>query len=211
MMNWPEFKAWVTAKNPAVQFREDAIKYRVFAWDGPDYNECEIFKDSPSRVNFSPEQVDQNTSWREDFETNYKADSNWAIGSRAYPFATGDFDFQRKGMFNTVTTSEYDMFMKVWDDHLYLNGGTLYCGTGFTFGDWAEMAIVDHDNLLGYGVDFVLKTWILSSYPDPTGKCEIITPYAGNPPKNFYIRVKYHRIGEATVPVAVNFNFHKAI
>ena len=76
---------------------------------------------------------------------------------------------------------------------------------------WAEMAIVDHDNILGYGVDTVLKTWIISSYPASDGKCEIQTPYAGNPPKDMYIRVRIHRTGSETFSVAVNLNFHKAI
>jgi len=187
----------VVKKNLNNQFTEDTFGYDLY---GPDSNgltwHIRILKNSDDAT---------------DFVANRKAAFNFAIGIRSYSFSTSDFDFQRKGVFATVNTTEFDIFVKVWDDNLYLNGGTMYCGTGFTFGDWAEMAIVDHDNLLGYGVDFVLKTWILSSYPAPDGKCEITTPYAGKPPENMYIRVKYHRTGSADIPVVVNLNFHKAI
>jgi hypothetical protein len=199
LQRWSDFKSiCITRKNLNCQFVEYEDRYEL---GGPDAGAILWTLTMPKTQPPSEEQLD--------FEA-YKTAFNWAIGNRPYPFSTSDFLYARDGVFGVVDADEFDLWLKIWDDGLYLNGGFLYCGPGFVFGTWAEMAIVDKDGIMA-PPGTVLQTWVRRSYPPPDGKCDVSTPYAGNPPKGVYIRVRLHRTGQETFPVAVNFNIHKAI
>lgn len=199
MMTWTDFKALcVVKKNLTLQYEESPTEYSIWAKEEQERYDCVIGKDSPPTVDQS------------DFESHYKTESNWAIGQRPYPFATGDFDYARDGVFEVVDSDDFDIWFKIWDSGLYMDGGFMYCGEGFVFGTWAEMSIMDRDGVYApAGTE--LKKWVRKSYIAADGKCEIRTPYAGNPPVNTWLRVRIHRAGTASFPVAVNFNLHKAI
>jgi len=200
LSSWASFKdVCITRKNLNCQFAETEKEYILYGPDSASLLWVYRLAKAESR---GEEQID--------FEDNHKTAFNWAIGDRPYPFSTSDFDLARDGVFGVLTPSENKLYYKIEEPGLYMNGGTMYCGDGFTFGDWAEMAIVDHDNLLGQGADFVLKQWVKKSYPAKDGKCEINTPYAGNPPQGMWIMITLHMQG-TSVPTAVNLNLHRAI
>lgn len=210
-MTYADLKALIAKKNLTWQYEDTPMVRRVFAYDGPLLLETKIFTGDPSWPDgFTDERKAAELANLADFNVNHETASNWAIGERPYPFATGDFDFARDGVFDIVTSDEFDLWLKIWDTGLYLNGGFMYCGVGFSFGTWAEMAIVDKDGEY-YPAGTVLKSWVRRSYPAPDGKCDVTTPYAGNPPVNTYLRVRVHRKDPVDFPVAINFNIHKAI
>jgi hypothetical protein len=120
----------------------------------------------------------------------------------------GEFDFASEAAADTCTAGQAKAILIDMDGTKYMNGGALITDGNAVFGDWVEVAVVDHDNLLGQGVDFVLKTW----YVDWKSCRDFIeTPYAGLPPTGMYLRLIYHSTGGANVGFALNLMTHKAI
>jgi hypothetical protein len=131
------------------------------------------------------------------------------------PFSTADYTFARDGVFDTVNTDDFDLWFYVANNNVYTDGGILSCGTGFVFGTWVQMDVVDKDGLVP--ADYrdaswpVLKSWVKRSYPNKDGFCDVKTPYAGHLPQYFYIRIRVHRTGTETFPIAVNLNLHESV
>jgi hypothetical protein len=197
-MAWADFKAALDKKNPNPQMTETAADYCVWFDEGFSCYYCAITKGSEDAA---------------DFEATWKAACNWAVGVRQYPWATSDFDFAADGFTATLTEwtdNHADGWFKIEEDGLYMNGGEMFVFDGFVKGDWAEMAIADKDGV-AYPAGTVIKEWIKRRYLSPDGACECNTPYAGKPPKNFYVRVRYHRVDSNNRTIAVNLNLHRAI
>ena len=204
LSTWTQFKnLCILTKNLNCQFTEDATRYDFY---GPDANNLtwhtSIMKSEPR----NEDQID--------FEDNHKTSFNWAIGNRPYPFSTSDFDYAGDGILSTVLSewedNHSDAWFKIEDSGLYMNGGEMFVYDGFVKGDWAEMAIVDRDGIV-LPPGTVIKSWIKKKSLRPDGTCECDTPYAGNPPVGFYIRVRYHRVDSNNRTIAANFRLHKAI
>lgn len=197
--SWAGFKATCIAKkNLNCQFTETDTRVDVY---GPDADD--ILWHSA----FLKESEDYT-----DFDTNYRAKFNWAIGSRPYAFATGDFEFSPKAAIATCAAGQSESIILAMCGTKYMNGGKLITDGNAVLGDWIEVQVVDHDNLLQQGVDFVLKSWIDKWYVDPKACMdEVVTPYAGLPPAGMYIRLTYHSTGANPVVFALNLLMHKAI
>ena len=133
------------------------------------------------------------------------------------PFATQEYTFARDGVFATVDSDDFDVWFLVPNDKTYTDGGVMSCGTGFVFGTWVQMDVVDKDGLVP--VDYrplidgypVLKSWVKRSYPNKDGFCDVKTPYAGHLPQYFYVRIRVHRVGTETFPLAINLNLHESV
>lgn len=137
--------------------------------------------------------------------------------SMGKPFAEALYTFASDGVFGVVDSDNFDIWFPIANDKTYTNGGLLSCGQGFVFGAWVQMDVVDKDGLvpIDYRVTIpgypVLKSWVKRSYPNKDGFCNVETPYAGHLPQYFYIRVRVHRVGTETFPVAVNLNLHEEV
>lgn len=120
-----------------------------------------------------------------------------------------DFDFYGDGIFGTATkNSTTDFDYKIPLDDIYINGGEVTTKDS-TIGDCIKIQIVDRDNILGYGANTVLKTYLEKWYINPNGRMVLDVPYAGQVPKNLYLRVKYTSTGTDTdVKIAVNYFMH---
>jgi len=200
--SWTDFQAiCVTRKNLNLQYTETAEYYNIYAQDGLFLWQTGITKTDPTNAD------------QEDFEDNHKALCNYASGTVHSPFPVDSYVCAYDGVGpTTVTTDTQDIFYKVEEDNLFLPGGSSY-GINIGFGDWFQMDIVDHDNLLGYGVDFVLKSWVKKKFLGEKG-CSCTTPYVGNPPAGFYIRVRYHKVGslgQTNPQIVINFDFHRKV
>lgn len=185
----------VTRRNLCIQFVEEGDKYEIFACDGPGLllETCILKKSSDAA----------------DFEANHKNNGNWAIGQRPYPFATGDFLFAPNSSIDTCPAGEQKSVLYQITQKIYVNGGRLVTDGNAVFGDWVEFQIVDHDNLLGYGVDTVLANWIPKWMVDWKSASETVqTPYAGCPPIGMYFRMTYHSAGNIPVGFSVNYLIH---
>lgn len=198
LYSWADFRDLCFArKNLNNQYTETSESYDLY---GPDANDLtwhvRILKDGEA----------------DEFESTYKVQCNWAIGNRPYAFATGDFIFAPNSSIETCPAGGEKSVLYQVTQKMYINGGRLVTDGNSVFGDWVEFQIVDHDNLLGYGVDTVLANWIPKWIVAWKTAAETIqTPYAGSPPVGMYFRMTYHSVGVADVGFSVNYMIHKPI
>lgn len=120
-----------------------------------------------------------------------------------------DFDFLADGVRATATkTTTTTIDYKIVDANAYVSGGLILTDKS-VFGDYFAIEIIDKDNVLGYGYNTVLQTYIRKWYIDPDQHTELEVPYAGKPPTNTYLRLKYTSIGTTDdVDVAVVYHMH---
>lgn len=91
----------------------------------------------------------------------------------------------------------------------YLKGGMIITQNA-AFGDYFKVEVIDIDNVLGYGANLVLSTYINRWYIDPAAQyLAIEAPYAGHVPQNVYVRIIYTSTGGSNVGVAVNYSIHR--
>ena len=199
LTSWSDFKATcLTKKNLNCQFTEVPDRVDVY---GPDADGLLW------HTSFSKDTADYT-----DFDANYRVSFNWAIGARPYAFATGDFEFSPKAVSDVCLHGETKSIFMAMCGTKYMNGGELITDGNAAFGDWVEVQVVDHDNLLGYGVDTVLKAWVAKWFVNwKSCHDSIMTPYAGLPPAGMYLRLIYHSVGASDVGFALNLLMHKAI
>lgn len=196
---WPQFKALLAKKGLTIQCDEDVWddSYYIFALDQHLVYECRLLKSETP----SADQVD--------FETNYKDLANFAIGFRAYPFASGDFDFKGDASFDTCTAGQNKDIDYAFAEQLYVNGGSIVL-EGSVVGDWIEVNVI-HPT---YGA---IKTYIKKRFVPaaPAGSAtpmmEIETPYAGKIPAGLKLRLTYHSTGGTDVKIGINYDLHKPI
>lgn len=209
--DWTDFKnICIVRKNLNIQYEDTQGTIHVV---GPDANNInwEIYlpKQIPDPNN--PGQYIDNPDVA-DFNTNVKAATNWAVGVRPYAFATGDFIFAPNYSVEVCPAGEARSVLYQVTKKMYVNGGRLVTDGNSVFGDWVEFQIVDHDNLLGYGVDTVLANWIPKWLVSWKASTETIqTPYAGSPPVGMYFRMTYHSVGNVDVHFSVNYMMHLPI
>lgn len=120
-----------------------------------------------------------------------------------------DFDFYGNGTSGVATkNTTTNIDFKIDKDDLYCSGGEIIVKDA-EHGDYIEIQILDIDNILGYGANTVLQTYLKKWYIDYRGKNTLEVPYAGYIYKNLYLRLKYTSVGTTyDVKVAVNYSFH---
>lgn len=138
------------------------------------------------------------------------------IGSTYKPLKVSDFEASKLNFLgigvtasctsNGVTTLDYILI-----DDCLITGGTILVSNG-TFGDKIELQIVDVNNTLGYGANFILNKfvsgWYIQSGPSIV---PISVPYPAKVYAGLAIRVIYTSIGSSTNSLAVNYNLHKVL
>lgn len=77
------------------------------------------------------------------------------------------------------------------------------------FGDYVAFQIIDKDNVLGYGANFVVNEWVKKWYVDPSTTRWVVKSQLGNTlPEGLYIRLKYSNVSLLNaVSVKINFYF----
>jgi hypothetical protein len=205
-MIYADLKALIERKNLAWQFDESSKKYVVWARDGMERYESELWKDGEGVVGLD---VQQNAADLADFEANHKAAANYAIGLRQYAFATGDFDFAGDVAEGTCQPGETIDLDYTFTEQLYITGGSLIL-SGSVAGDWIEVHVVHPV----YGaVKTYLKKRFVPAAPDGQASpiMELKTPYAGLIPAGLKIRTIYHSTGQTAVKIGLNLDLHRAI
>lgn len=212
----PDYATWknlcVTVKNLNNQFSESDANYSLI---GPDSNGINWLVEVPKRLEDGSDNPDA-----ADFEQTVKGACNFAIGQRAYPFSSSDMQFAGQGFVATFQKAApgqkvvTDFFFKLADGY-YLNGGE-YWSTAAAVGDTLQVDAVDHDNLFGQGVDFVLvDPPFMSSWnivPQDNARVLFQTNYAAKPPKGTYLRFRYTANGnDINVQFYCNLYLHKGI
>lgn len=159
--------------------------------------------------------LEVNSQESADFEDHHRAQCNYGTPIYNAPFALDSMVCAYDGIpLTEINEDPKKLYFQITKDNMFLAGGQSG-GTNICEGDWFSMEIVDHDNLLGYGVDFVLKQWVFKKFLRTTG-CVCETPYAGHPPAGFYIMITYHKSGERyenqpNPKIWVQLNLHEKV
>lgn len=98
---------------------------------------------------------------------------------------------------------------KLTRTNLWISGGQIVY-QNVCFGDYVKFQVVDKDNVLGYGENFVLNTFVNKWYLDPGKTSQVIaSTYAAELKlSGIYLRAIYHSVGEIDVDVCINYDLH---
>jgi hypothetical protein len=127
-------------------------------------------------------------------------------------FSSANVNANGRGKMQTVpagTTVSIDLKMT---DDCFITGGVLRTDAA-TFGDKATFQVIDIDNILGYGENKILGTYLTDWYmrSDAQQQLDENLYYPAKILANLYLRVIYASVGNTDVQVAVNYRLHKAL
>jgi hypothetical protein len=193
---WDEYKSvCIDTKDLNSQYVDMGSSYRII---GPDANDINWILDLP-----------RGTTSAADFENNYASTFNKKIENRVLP--DNAFQLQSNAVNAEITagttcTIDFKIENYAGEDYTakYLSGAEIIT-QGATFGDWAEAQIIDIDNVLGYGENFVLKTYVRKMFISPSGDQRIDASAPGAIPVGIYIRVMYHSVGTVNPKIYINY------
>jgi len=194
---WANYRELLVLKNPNWQHEEHADEYFLFFEDGAAVYDYTLKKSDPPGV----DQIE--------WETVYQPQSNFAIGSRQYAFASGDFDFAGDAVFNTCAPGSTKDIDYVLAEDLYINGGTIMLD-GSVIGDWVNVDVIHP--VLGVVKTFIKKRYVPAA---PVGistpMMSVNTAYAAKIQAGLTVRLTYHSTGIVPVKIGVNYDLHRAI
>lgn len=132
--------------------------------------------------------------------------------SKVSMFASDNVRFDGKGVIGTVTAGTSANIDLVMTDDCFLTGGRLRAANA-AFGDYANIQVVDKDNILFCGINFVVNQFITKWYmrSDAQQQIEISLTYPSKILSGLYLRVVYYSIGATNVDVVVNYELHRAL
>jgi hypothetical protein len=208
-VEWAELKSFLDTRSISAQYVEFSTKYLIVAIDGPISLNCLLDKKSPT-----PDPSDQ-----KDFEDNYKTggnqsytDSNGIELHRNRAFANTDgLKFRGTGIKGTATKNTVTDFDYKMPEDRYINGTETFLQNQ-EWDDSIKLQVIDIDNILGYGANFVLdefgKDWNIATDTERQGP--YILPYPALVYKDLYVRMKYDATGITNdVKFKINLFLHK--
>ena len=201
MSTWAEMAAVVNSKSLSLQYRETDAEYYLWAIDHTITYTYTMWK-----LGYEPPKSDRNqfTADRTDFETNYKAASNLPCGVKLQPFALPLVAFSADAISQTITAGQVQNidFHLVSTKDVY---GVQYYAKNATFGDFVSFQVIDIDNVLGFGANTVLKTFVNKWFIMVNELVDITLPLASTIPAGLYIRIIYTSTGLTDVNIVVNY------
>lgn len=107
---------------------------------------------------------------------------------------------------NTTTNFDY----KITADNLYFSGAEATYKDA-VMGDYIKCVIIDKDNILGFGANYIVSIFADKWYLDADGGFSYVDlTYAGQVPINLYLRVTYVSTGTILNPTFYcNLYIHK--
>lgn len=198
-ISWIQFKQFLTDRNLRCNYVEIGNNYHLKAFDNYFVVECLL----PLDRNLSADTID--------FEDNYKESSNQKIKNTVQTeFERTDIVLKLVSGYSTFDlNNEAVINFKIPGTPGTLEGRYVDGGVAFTnimgFGDKVkEINIIDIDNILGYGADFIIQTyheinlldsnkgWYFWPSPQAGGEIEISSMgYYGFIPSGLYIQIKF--------------------
>jgi hypothetical protein len=197
-VEWEEFKAFVSAHNlqEYIKYYEYADKYFLYAVDKYFYIRCVIRSNVDSTE-------------KTDFETNYKANCNKPIDTAFHlpgKYKTAFEGFSGVGIKNTTTNIDYKI-----TGNKRMAGLKVFLKNQ-QWGDTVALQLIDKDNILGYGAEFVLREFASNWNIDTQNEAQNIefTGYLSDILNGFYLRAIYTSVGTTDdVLVKVNLYLHE--
>lgn len=202
--SWTIFKSLVVTKELSMQYTELGKRYDIYAAEGLFLWHCMIEKISPA----SNDQTD--------FENNYKSNCNQKVispiivsGFRRFDSAADDL--YRESIRNSITSNQTNNFDKKFTFNVYLYGGIYEIEGTPNEGDYFEMEVIDIDNILGYGENIVLTTFVVKEYVNTEIKHNVIeSPQGDLIPAGVYLRARYVSVGESAPTLIVRYMMRRA-
>ena len=195
VQTWTQFKTLVVNKDLSIQYSEESNLYEIYASENGFIWHINLIKDEGADI--------------VDFETNYKDNANSSIATLLRPFAKDSVEFKGEGKGGTITKdTTQNVDLKLTED-MYCDGGFLYASDA-EFGDYIKSQVIDIDDILGYGENYVLKTWIEKWYVIPNQIMHVKVNQGGAISANLYLRLKYTSIGTINdVQFAINYHLYR--
>lgn len=193
-ISWTQFKAEAAARLLPMQYVETSEFYYLCCFDGLLELTCRLTKDAGA---------DQT-----DFEGNFKAAAN-KTPSQLKPFGDAQgYKSLLKGYTGTAAvnaTTNLDIPVAV-EVHLI---SVLMILANQAAADNMDMVVIDKNNVLGFGANFIYYTWMSTWYvqTDSQSQQEIKAPFPLRIPAGLFFRITYRATGVLT-PVTVKGNFY---
>lgn len=208
-LSYSAFKEIVLAKDLKWQYSEEDACYRIWAFDVQCRYGCSIYKSNPGLVggfNWAAEEANLN-----DFLANYKPTANNKLENPTVP--DNVFSMQTQKVFwefakNATSEQLFQLANLDGESYVYkyLSGADWKVYDAVE-GDWVKFQVVDHDNILGYGADFVLKEYVVGKYIWNETPMECVSMAPGRLPVGLYLRCIYVSVGTENNP-RMYVNFH---
>lgn len=202
--DWAEFRKWLDGTHAALRYTwvDSGPAYDIAALDGPVFRTGGINKTDPP----SPEQLD--------FEANFKSaqlpfeprsgDGGLVVAQSPYAYSTERTRFVGYLYSCPPGTTVHE---EVTANFIRLQGG-YYWVRGATIGDRVSFSVVDVNNVLGQGPDFVVAEYVKTLPVAPWDhQQEIIAPTAGSIPPGLYLRITYTNAGSGNVDIGVTYRW----
>lgn len=191
--SWSSFKTLILNKKLSIQYIDSGASYELFA---PEVN----------TFLWSYTLCKDNGSDQTDFETNYKTNANKEVSAHIIVSGIREFDgdvkyLYRKSFKYDITPNTTNTFDEKFTFSVFLYGGIYELIGNINDGDYVEISIVDKDNILGYGANTVLATFIEQEFINSEKKFSEITSEGGQQiPAGIYLRAKYVSVDSANAP-----------
>ena len=124
--------------------------------------------------------------------------SNMSISFKGFKDHAG-FGVFEKGYRCVAIAGQTTIFNHSYSSDVYLEGIKLYIGETANDGDYVEFEVVDIDNILGYGANFVVSKMAETKYVKPNQEYLRISDAIKTVPQGFYMRLKYISTGTQNV------------
>jgi len=195
-----QFKARVDTKTVFLQYILEGGYYTIWFDEAGTKYKCSIKYTTPT-----PEGSDQ-----EDFEDNYKSSCNKKTENLTLP--DNAFSMQTDAVAWEFTKNDVSSNIFKIENHdvetfmfKYLSGADWKVFNSVK-GDWAKFQVIDHDNILGMGVDVVLKEYVRKKYVWNETPTECVAMAPGKILVGLYLRCIYTSVGTETNPeMYINF------
>lgn len=125
-------------------------------------------------------------------------------------FNANALNFKGQGASGSCTAGNTaNVDLKIEGGDFVLTGGFIIL-KGHTFGDTVKQQVIDKDNVMGYGANFVLNEFVSNWYVSESSQAQsmIVPGYPAKVLQNLYLRVVYN-CPSSNVSVAVNYLLHK--
>lgn len=109
------------------------------------------------------------------------------------------FGVFEKGYRCVAIAGQTTSFSYSYLNDVYLEGIKLYIGSTAIDGDYVEFEVVDVDNILGYGANFVVNKMAETKYVRANQEYLRISDAIKTIPAGLYLRLKYVSIGGQNV------------
>lgn len=232
-VDWETIKAFAQERKVSIQWVEKNDHYFLTAIDGPFKLTCGLYQNADDQ------------SAIEDFEENFKSIGNRSPKTEVLTrLEKNDRSKRYIGFSATATKNASTSFFLKAPGSMSYSAGPLFqdnltndrlvfggwaWGENVVNGDYLKIDAVDHENVLGLGVDAVLKSFnetaTVSVYPDsgdnavekvngiflhPEQKTEIASPVPTILYGGIWLRITYVSVGTVTNPkIFVNLNWEK--